>query len=182
VQAGLEERKTTTMHHRQGTRRNRRVAACLAFISSILVLTLPAPAAADEAGPEGYGYFSVQLTGHDVPHGGDPEGQGYARLDLDPQHQTACFDIKWKRLDGAVTAFHLHAAPRGSEGPRWIDFFNDKHIAGARNTVSGCVQVNASHGMTPRDKIQAVIQNPSGFYLNVHSTKYEHGAIRGQLG
>ena len=170
------------MHHRQGTRRNRRVAACLAFISSILVLTLPTPAAADEAGPEGYGYFSVQLTGHDVPHGGDPEGQGYARLDLDPQHQTACFDIKWKRLDGAVTAFHLHAAPRGSEGPRWIDFFNDKHIAGARNTVSGCVQVNASHGMTPRDKIQAVIQNPSGFYLNVHSTKYEHGAIRGQLG
>lgn len=180
MQTGLEERKLTNMQHREG--RMGRVGACLVFISSILLLTLPTPAAAEEVGPGGYGHFSVQLTGKEVPPGGDPEGQGYARLDLDPEHETACFDIKWKRLDGAVTAFHLHAAPRGSEGPHWIDLFNDKHFAGARNTVSGCVHVNASHGMSPRDKIRAVVQNPSDFYLNVHSTKFEDGAIRGQLG
>jgi CHRD domain-containing protein len=170
------------MQHREGTRRMSRVGACLAFISSILVLTLPTPAVADEVGPEGYGYFSIQLTGKEVPHGGDPEGQGYARLDLNPEHETACFDIKWKSIEGAVTALHLHAAPRGSEGPRWIDLFSNKHFPGARNTVSGCVHVDASHGMSPRDKIRAAIQNPSGFYLNVRSTKLEDGAIRGQLG
>jgi hypothetical protein len=170
------------MPHREGTRRIGRVRACLAFISSILILTVPTPAAADEAAPPGYGYFSVQLTGRHIPGGGDSHGQGHARLELDPEHETACFVVTWNKLDGAVTAFHLHAAPAGQEGPHWIDFFNDKRFAGARNTVSGCVHVDGSHGMSPRDKIQAVIHDPSNFYLNVHSTAFPDGAIRGQLG
>jgi hypothetical protein len=170
------------MQYREGTRRVGLVGACLAFISSILVLTLPTPAGADELGPAGHGYFSVQLTGREVPHGGDPDGEGYAQLALDSEHETACFDIRWRRLEGAVTAFHLHAAHRGSEGPRWIDFFNDKHLNGARNTVAGCVHVVGSDGMSPRDKIHAIIEDPSGFYLNVHSTAFQDGAIRSQLG
>ncbi|PZS40370.1 MAG: hypothetical protein DLM62_03220 [Pseudonocardiales bacterium] len=170
------------MQHREGTRRIGRVGACLAFVSSILALTVATPAAADEVSSASYGYFSIQLTGHEVPGEGDHNGQGYARLDLNPEHETACFVITWRRIDGAVTALHLHAAHHGGQGPRWIDFFNDKHLAGAGNTVSGCVHVDGSHGMSPRDKIQAVIKDPSGFYLNVHSTEFPDGAIRGQLG
>jgi hypothetical protein len=94
----------------------------------------------------------------------------------------ACFDVKWRNLDGAVTALQLHAGHRGNEGPKWIDFFTDKHFPGAQNTVSGCVHVDGSHGMSPRDKIQAVLHDPANFYLNVHSTECPHGAIRGQLG
>jgi hypothetical protein len=170
------------MPQREGTGRIGRVGAWLAFISSILILTVPIPAAADEAAPPGYGYFSVHLTGSHVPGGGDSHGQGHARLDLDPEHETACFALTWKKLDGTVTAFRLHAAPPGQEGSPWIDFFNDKHFAGSRNTVSGCVHVDGSHGMSPRDKIQAAIHDPSNFYLNVHSTELPNGAIRGQLG
>jgi hypothetical protein len=36
--------------------------------------------------------------------------------------------------------------------------------------------------MSPQDKIQTVIHDPSGFYLNMHSTEFPKGAIRGQLG
>jgi hypothetical protein len=145
-------------------------------------LTGATPVAADEGGPAGYGYFVVQLTGKQIAGGGDSHGQGYARLDFDPEHETACFDIRWQGIDGAVTAAHIHAGHRGSNGPVWIDFFNDKHVHGAQNTVYGCVHVNGSHGLSPRNKVQAVIGDPSNFYLNVHSTEFPTGAIRGQLG
>ena len=170
------------MHHRGGARTIGRIGACLVLVSSVLGVVLPTAAAAGEEGPPGYGYFSVQLSGREVPGEGDSDGQGHARLDLDPEHETACFVASWRRVDGAVTAFHLHAGHRGSEGPPWIDFFNGKHFDGGRNTVTGCVHVDGSHGMSPRDKIQAVIHDPSGFYLNLHSTECKDGAIRGQLG
>lgn len=169
------------MQYRGGARRIGRVCACLALVSSIFAIALPTSAAADEAGP-GYGYFSVQLAGKEVRDGGDSDGQGYARLDLDPEHETACFTVSWRKVDGAVTAFHLHRGHRGSEGPHWVDFFDGKHFAGGRNTVGGCVHVDGKPGMSPRDKIQAIIHDPSGFYLNLHTTEFPDGAIRGQLG
>jgi hypothetical protein len=181
-QTGTGRKDGTTMQHREGTRRIGRVGACLAFVSSILALTVATPAAAAEVDSASYGYYSIQLTGQEIPGGGDHNGQAYARLDLNSERETACFVISWRSIDGAVTALHLHAGHHGSAGPRWIDFFDDKHIAGTRNTVSGCVHVDGSHGMSPQDKIQAVIHDPSAFYLNVHSTEFPDGAIRGQLG
>src|SRR5262249_9645565 len=106
------------MQYRGGARRIGRIGACLALVSSILGLALPGVAAAGEDGPPSYGYFSVELTGKEVPGGGDSDGQGHVRLDLDPVHETACFVINWSKIDNAVTAFHLHAGHRGSEGPR----------------------------------------------------------------
>lgn len=170
------------MQYREGARRIGRIGACLALVSSILGIALPTVAAAGEEGPPGYGYFSVQLTGRQVLGGGDSDGQGSVRLDLNPEHETACFVVKWRRVDGAVTAFRLHAGSRGSEGPRRIDFFNGKHLGGGQNTVTGCVHVDGSRGMSPRDKIEAIIRDPSGFYLSLYSTEFGHGAIRGQLG
>jgi hypothetical protein len=166
------------MQHSKGARGMGRVGACLAFASSILVLAGPTPALAHEvtaAHQDGVSHFSIQLTGQEVVTHGDPDGRGSARLDLDPQQGTACYKITWKKLDGVVTAFHLHAARRGSDGPHWIDFFNDKNFAGEQTTVSDCVH-------STREKIEAAIKDPSAYYLNVHSTAFEKGAIRGQLG
>jgi hypothetical protein len=70
------------MHYLDGTRGRRRLGVCLAFVSSMFVFVFPSPMA--QASSAGYGYFSVQLTGHEVAGGGDPTGQGLMRLDLDP--------------------------------------------------------------------------------------------------
>ena len=69
-----------------------RVGACLVVASSTLVLAGPTQALAHEvnaAHQEGVGQFSVQLTGQESVTPADPDGQGSARLDLDPQRGTA---------------------------------------------------------------------------------------------
>jgi CHRD domain len=162
---------------RKGTRIMGRVGVCLACISSMLVLAGPTSAVAHEVKPAYQaenGHFSIRLTGSEIPEGGDPDGQGSATLDLKPQEQTACYTINWSRLRGDVTALHLHAAARGNEGPHAIDFFNDQHFPGEQSNASGCVPAT-------RDKINAVISHPVDYYLNVHSTTYPKGALRGQL-
>ncbi|MGH3870968.1 MAG: CHRD domain-containing protein [Pseudonocardiaceae bacterium] len=153
------------------------VAAFIAFTSSALMFAGSAPAlahTAKEPRQDGVRHFSLRLTGQDSVPRGDPDGQGSARLDLDPRQGTACYEISWTKLDGRVTAFHLHAGRRGSDGPHWIDFFNGKNFAGEQ-TVKDCVRD------TP-ERIEAVIKEPSAYYLQVHSTAFESGAIRGQLG
>lgn len=170
-----DEKGTNMLHHSGGARAVGQIGLCFASVSSFVVLVGPASAAAHEvshAYQDRDGKFTVALSGREVPGGGDPVGQGSAQLNL--QQQTACFTINWKGLQGEVTALHLHAAASGSEGPHWIDFFNGQHFPGAQSESSGCVP-------TTQDKIHAVIDNPTAYYLNAHSTAFPKGAIRGQL-
>lgn len=164
------------MRYRKRARATGRAGVCLASVSSIVLLVGPTSAAyaASPVDPLGNGHFSIQLTGGEVPGGGDPDGQGSATLDLDRDKQQVCFSITWTRLRGAVTALRLNAAARGAEGPPWIDFFDKQNFPGARSTASGCIA-------SSQDKIDAAVSNPAGYYLNVDSTAFGTGAIRGQL-
>ncbi|MGH3753795.1 MAG: CHRD domain-containing protein [Pseudonocardiaceae bacterium] len=154
-----------------------RFGACLAGASSLLaVAALPGAASAhDNTQQQGPGHFSIRLTPEEVATGGNPGGSGEARLDLDQARETACYFLEWRGLKGDVTAAHLHVGPRLQDGPHVIDFFNDQHFAGRRSTASGCVR-------SSQDTIQAIIGNPSGYYINIHTTEFKPGAIRGQLG
>ncbi len=153
-----------------------RAGACLAFASSILVFAGPAASAQEvsTAYHHDQRQFLVELSGDELRGGGDRHGRGVAGLDFDAEHERVCYYIQWDRLDGAVTAFHLHHAPRHEDGGHWIDFFNDRHFDGDRNTVADCVY-------SSREKIDEVLDDPSDFYLNLHTTAHRDGAIRGQL-
>jgi len=167
------------LQHGTGTRELGRVGLCSAFLSSILVLAGSTSAAAHEIGPmyqDQNGHFTVQLTSGEVegPEGGDQNGQGTAELNLSEAGKQACFSTNWKGLRGQVTAFHLHAASQGNEGPPFIHFFDNQNFPGADGKASGCVPATA-------DQIHAVIANPAKYYLNLHSTAFTNGALRGQL-
>lgn len=167
-----QQRQKSTALRKMG-----RLGACLAFASSILVFAGPAAASAQEYGPSYYdddGQFLIALSGDELEDGGDRRGRGVAGLDFDPEHQRVCYFVNWEKLDGAVTAFHLHRAPRRDDGPHWIDFFNDKRFDGDRDTVVDCVYAS-------RRDIYAVLNHPADFYLNLHTTAYRDGALRGQL-
>jgi hypothetical protein len=169
-------RKVPVMQFKKSTRMVGRIGVCLAFVSSVLVFAGPASAAEEVPTAYGQGHeqFSLYLTGSEVRDGGDRDGSAFARLDFDPDNERVCYAIMWHRLEGAVTAFHLHESPRYHDGQHWIDFFNNAHFDGDRKTVYDCIR-------SPRWKVRAVIEHPSDFYLMVHTTAHEAGAIRGQL-
>lgn len=120
---------------------------------------------------------------------GDPNGRGEIYvfgIDGDPARQTLCYVMvadKISGLDnppGAPFAAHIHAGPRGQNGPVVVN------LAWPQNgTASDCFSVGDTRGgnpVFPTDVTPAdIFEDPEGFYINVHNAEYPAGAIRGQL-
>ena len=78
-----------------------------------------------------------------------------------------CWIVNVDGLAGDVVAMHIHVGEAGVNGGVAVGLAVDEDL-------SGC---------TTADKavIKAIRQNPSGYYLNVHTTAVPSGEIRGQL-
>jgi hypothetical protein len=150
---------------------SRRLLFVLAVLVTVSVL-VPALAAADAGGRP----FTTGLTGAaEIPGPGDPDAVGSATLSLNQGQGTVCFSISWEDIDGAVTASHIHVGTATEFGAVVVPLFVNATLPGTGET-SGCTT-----GVDP-DLIKAIRQDPSGYYVNVHSTDFLPGAIRGQLG
>ena len=80
-----------------------------------------------------------------------------------------------------INIAHIHQAPSGASGGV---VFTTSLAAGEVNLVNGSGSfVKAGISPSPADVsiIQAIINNPGGFYFNVHSTLNPGGVARGQL-
>jgi len=108
--------------------------------------------------------FEVQLTGAaEVPGPGDPDGSGSATLMIDDVANTISWAITVSNLD-SVVAIHIHPGVAGATGAPIVDFMG---------------QLSGS-GLADAD-LASVAANPTAFYLNVHTSAFTGGAIRGQL-
>lgn len=115
----------------------------------------------------------TSLTGaNEVPPANDPQASGTALVRLNPGQGTVCFDISWSNVPGSVQHAHIHKAAAGVAGPVVIPLFNGNFTGTASDT--GCVTA-------ARSLIDAIIQDPGAYYVNIHSTVYPEGAGRGQL-
>ncbi|HZB39507.1 MAG TPA: CHRD domain-containing protein [Ilumatobacter sp.] len=128
--------------------------------------TQPAAAAAKP-------YLAMLSGANEVPAGsGDPDGEGAAAVTIDPGNNEVCIDMRVANLD-PVTAAHIHLAPAGSNGdvvvPLGMSFPNLP-----TPTSANCVLVDPA-------RIADMIANPANYYVNVHTTAFPLGAIRGQL-
>jgi hypothetical protein len=142
------------------------------FLVALVVLAFAfavAPTFADDGGRP----FSTTLTGaNEVPGPGDPDASGTASVTLNPGQGEVCFDLAWAGIDGTVTAAHIHVAPAGVAGPVVVPLFSGSFSG--TDSASACVSAD-------RDLVLAIIQNPENYYVNIHSTVFPAGAVRGQL-
>lgn len=113
--------------------------------------------------------FATTLTGAaEVPGPGDPDGSGTAELTLNPGQGEVCFELVVSGIEPAAAA-HIHRGGTTVAGPV---------VVGLTPPTSGSSKACVS---ADRDLINEIIQNPDGFYVNVHNAVYPAGALRGQL-
>lgn len=100
----------------------------------------------------------------------DEDGSGTATVVLDPEAGTACWTFSVENID-PVTVSHIHEGAEGTDGGVVVDLDLD----GFDGTSEGC------NDAADADTLQAIIDDPAGYYVNVHNEAFPGGAIRGQL-
>ena len=131
----------------------------------LLIMIVLAVLALASIAADGGRKFTTTLTGAaEVPGPGDPDGSGTATVSLNHGQGEVCWDITVSGVD-TITAAHIHVGEAGVAGGVVVPL----------SPTSGCISAD-------RDLIKAIIQNPEGYYVNVHNAPFPAGALRGQLG
>jgi hypothetical protein len=112
--------------------------------------------------------FRAQMTGAAELAGGDPDGAGLARVEINDTTNTICTDLEVRQI-GTATAAHIHRGAPGVNGPPVVTLDPPDD-----NDSDDCDQVADA-------LVDEIRSNPGGFYVNVHTADYPDGAIRGQL-
>jgi hypothetical protein len=169
-----------------------------------MVVAAAGPASAGH----GAGSTTVGLNGaNEVPEKGARNGSGQIAIDFFtdaggegltpvafPGEYYLCYDLVTRNI-GEITGAHIHEVARGAgddrtnarklNGPVVVDL-----LAGADGTVFKDAAGNvtddadaaASTCVTADDGvIEEILEDPSEYYVNVHTDAHPGGAIRGQL-
>jgi hypothetical protein len=147
-------------------------------VMSALALAALALAGASAAKPiadadHGGRPLSTELTGAaEVPGPGDPDGSGTATITVNPGQEEVCWEINAAGIELPATAAHIHVGAAGVAGPVVVTL----SAPDASGFSSGCTTVDVN-----RDLAKAILKNPEDYYVNVHTSVFPAGAIRGQL-
>jgi hypothetical protein len=113
--------------------------------------------------------LTTTMTGAaEVPGPGDPDGNGTAELTLNRGQSEVCFRLTVSGIAPASAA-HIHRGAPTEAGPVVIPL-----APPTTGSSEACVSA-------AQELIQAIIQNPENYYVNVHNAPFPGGAVRGQL-
>lgn len=88
-----------------------------------------------------------------------------------------CYTLSVRDLTGAPTAAHIHIGPRNEPGPVVVPLATPPS---ATSTVSACITAAEGGALTPAE-LAAIVADPGAYYVNVHTTMWPAGEVRGQL-
>ena len=113
------------------------------------------------------------LTGSQETPPTTTSGFGNATVTFDSTRANITTTITVANLGAAINNFHIHEGPPGVAGPVVVNLIG---LGGV--FIGGTMTVT-----TPiaADVAQRMLQNPGNFYVNVHTTQFPGGAVRGQL-
>lgn len=113
----------------------------------------------------------ARMTGEvEVPIG-DLDGSGLVTVIVHPAKGQLCFAIVVDDILLPTIATHIHKAPPGVAGPIVVPLT----APDATGTSAGCVS-GVDQGL-----LTAIKRHPRQYYVNVHTTDFPAGAVRGQL-
>ena len=107
----------------------------------------------------------VKLTADLEPVSG-ATGSGAATVNITAAKSQLCFTLSVSGLGSTITAAHIH---RGSTGAIVVPL-----TAPTTGSSSGCVTVGKA-------LLREIVAMPGAFYVNVHTTDFPNGQVRGDL-
>jgi CHRD domain-containing protein len=144
---------------------------------AMMLIPTGASAARISGADHGGAPFSVTLA----PSVSDSSGSGSATLTINPGLEEVCWAIHVSGLTTPVIASHIHKIVSNGNGPVVVPFFNLTTPSIATEFV-GCARNNAINiSGSERALLQAIIADPGGYYVNVHTTEHPGGEVRGGL-
>ncbi|RPI84146.1 MAG: CHRD domain-containing protein [Chloroflexi bacterium] len=116
--------------------------------------------------------FQAELNGeNERPDPGDPDGTGQSRVYINQEAGDVCFSITASEIILPADAAHIHVGDSDVAGDVVIPLAPPDELGSS----AGCAA-----DVDPT-LIQEILDNPSGYYVNVHTSDFPAGAIRGQL-
>ncbi len=143
-----------------------RLAAFFAVALAVSALSV-APAGAEQNRI----FFTVMTGSQETPPNTSP-AIGAAVVLVNPSANQVCVVYTFAGLVAPAVAGHIHEAPPGVAGPIRIPF----RTPPAATSGADFFCTTASP-----DVVARLLSNPGNFYVNIHSTVYPGGEIRGQL-
>jgi hypothetical protein len=138
---------------------------------------IPAPPTGCGSGPPQNAFklngrpLTTTLTGAaEVPGPGDPNGTGTATIRLNQGRGKVCFVLTASNITLPATGAHIHVGRAGQSGDIVVGLVPPD----ATGMSGGCVDA-------PKATIKAIRKNSANYYVNIHTSDFGAGAIRGQL-
>lgn len=135
--------------------------------ATILTLSAAALALAPVAAAAETVVLTANLSGANEVGGGAPEGNGAFRVEINTETGDFCYTLYGEKI-AAPTMAHVHTGAAGANGAPVITM----DVTGKGSDM--CIAVEPA-------KLKPIVENPAGYYVNIHTADFPGGAVRGQL-